>query len=511
MALATELRIDQQSAVPVYRQIADGVRAAASAGRLRPGHRLPATRDLARQLGVNRHTVVAAYECLAAEGRVRSHTGKGTFLVDAGDPDRPPARPEPSVEPADSWLAAFSRAVEGPNVAGLLSVYQAASVEGGISFAGSYPARDLMPVEAFARALATTLRHEGPQALGYGPTAGHPRLRQLLAARMRDRGSEIDAENVLITNGAQQAIDLVLHTFLERGDPVVIEEPTYTGALSVIGSIGARVIAVPVDEHGMRPDLLAIALERHRPRLLYVQPSFQNPTTAVMPESRRRELLSLAARHRCVVVEDDWAAGLRFEGSEPPTLHALAGGQVIYLSTFSKKLLPGLRVGWIAAPAPVTERLVLLKQIRDCGTSPLLQAALHAFLHDGGLEDHLHRVLPANRQRRDRMLAALERHMPADACWTRPEGGLFVWVTLPRSFDGPDLLLAAQARGVRYNSGELFHSNADGRHTMRLSYSTATPSQIDSGVAVLGELVRERWPDRPDACGRKAAEAVPVL
>ena len=501
------LQIDSDSAVPVYRQIAEGVRSAALDGTLPPGHRLPPTRDLARELGVNRQTVVAAYEHLASEGLVHSHTGKGTFLIDA---ER--AAPARDAAGTEGWLASFSRAVEGPNVGGLLSVYQTANASEGISFAGSYPSRELMPVEAFGHAVAATLRDGGHEALSYGPTAGHPPLRELLASRMRGQGSQIDPENILITNGAQQAIELVFHTFLERGDAVIIEQPTYTGALSVLASIGARVHAVPVDEGGMRLDLLEIELERHRPRLMYVQPSFHNPTTGVMDEERRRKLLALAARSRCIVVEDDWAEGLRFEGHEVPRLHALDGGRhVIYLSTFSKKLLPGLRVGWIAAPDSVTERLLRLKQIRDCGTSPLLQAALHAFLREGGLERHLAGVLPANRDKRDCMLQALERHFPDEVSWTRPEGGLFVWVTLPRGIDGPELFLAAQQRGVRYSSGELFHSNLEGSHTFRLTYSTATKSQIESGVEILGRLIRERWPVRAYSGGRKPVETLPVL
>jgi GntR family transcriptional regulator/MocR family aminotransferase len=497
------LTIEPESAVPVYRQIADGVLAAAREGRLKPGHRLPATRDLARELGVNRQTVVTAYEQLQGEGWVESHTGKGTFLVE-------PA-PAGGEQDEGEALNSFSRAVEGPNVAGLLSVYQAATASDGISFAGSYPSRELMPVEAFGEAVTLTLREQGHEALTYGPTAGHPPLRELLAAKMRERGSRVEPENLLVTNGAQQAIELIFHTFLERGDAVLIEEPTYTGALSVLGSIGARVVAVPVDDQGMRPDLLAIALERHRPRLLYVQPSFHNPTTAVMGEERRRRLLELAARSRTIVVEDDWAWELRFEGKVPRTLHALdEGAQVIYLSTFSKMLMPGLRVGWIASPPAVTERLMRLKQIRDCGTSPLLQASLHAFLSEGALEQHLARVLPAYRERRDCMLAALERHFPAEASWSRPEGGLFVWVRLPRGIDGQELVLEAQRRGVRYSNGDLFHSNADGSHTLRLTYSAASPAEIESGVKTLGELVRARRPAGREA-PRRPTETLPIL
>ncbi len=432
------------------------------------------------------------------------HTGKGTFLVE------PAADPQSQAD--EGWLTTFSRAVEGPNVGGLLSVFRMATATDGISFAGSYPAPDTMPIEAFSRLMAEALRESGRELLSYGPTAGHPPLRDLLASRMRDEGSRIEPENILIANGAQQAIELVFHTFLERGDAVVIEEPTYTGALSVLGSIGARVVPVPVDSEGMRPDLLAIALERHRPRLMYVQPTFHNPTTAVMSETRRRELLSLALRNRCLIVEDDWASGLRFEGPELPTLHALDGGQhVMYLNTFSKKLLPGLRVGWIAAPASAMERLMRLKQIRDCGTSPLLQGALYAFLSQGGLEEHLGRVLPANRQRRDCMIRALERSFPAEVKWTRAPGGLFLWVRLPREFDGRGLFLAAQQQGVRYSSGELFHNGTHGGHTLRLTYSTATPAEIETGIATLGELIRERWPGTSAASSRRPVETMPIL
>jgi len=295
------LQIDQGSSIPVYRQIADGVRSAARDGRLRPGHRLPPTRDLARHLGVNRQTVVAAYEHLASEGWVHSHTGKGTFLVDPRTVESTGPSPATTPGTTEGWLNAFSRAVDGPGVGGLLSVYQTATAIEGISFGASYPARELMPVEAFGRAMAATLREAGHDLLSYGPTAGHAPLRAWIAERMRASGSRVDPENLLITNGAQQAIELVFHTFLERGDAVVIEEPTYTGALSVLGSIGARAVAVPVDEQGIRPDLLAIALERHRPRLMYVQPSFHNPTTAVMGEERRRQVLALAEWSRCLV------------------------------------------------------------------------------------------------------------------------------------------------------------------------------------------------------------------
>ena len=498
------LEIDHGSDVPVYHQIAAGVRIAASDGRLRPGHRLPPTRDLARHLGVNRNTVVAAYEHLAEQGWVHSHTGRGTFLVVRRSAESPRGD-------GDTWFTAFSKAVEGAVEGGLQSIYRLAIATGGISFVGSYPASELMPKEAFARALARVLDECGPSVLAYGPTSGYPALRASIAEDMCRNGCAVESADILITNGAQQALDLVFRAFLERDHAVVIEEPTYTGALSVLGSIGARAVGVPVDEQGMRPDLLAIALERHRPRLIYVQPTFQNPTGRVMSEARRAEILTVAARFRCPIVEDDWAGDLRLEGSSLPTLYAMDGGRhVIYLSTFSKKLMPGLRVGWVAAPGAVIERLVELKRLADCGTSPLIQAALTLFLRDGGLENHLQRVHAAYRDRRDCMIRALQRHFPEQAQWTRPEGGLFVWVTLPSGFDGHELFVAARQKGVLYSRGDLFHSDATGRNALRLTFSAASPAQIEEGVAILGALVRERL-DHLDPAPETTIEAMPIL
>jgi GntR family transcriptional regulator/MocR family aminotransferase len=504
------LQIDLDSEVPVYRQIVDGVRAAALEGGLSPGHRLPPTRDLARQLCVNRNTVVAAYETLAEEGWVRSHTGKGTFLV-----WRPNAAAEgtESRGEADTWFTAFSRTAEGAAVGGLQTIYtMVVDPSAGISFVGSYPAGELIPVEPFRRAMHRTLGDHGAGALAYGPTAGNQALRETIAGEMSRQGPPVSPDDILVTNGAQQALEIVFRTFLDRGDAVIIEEPTYTGALSVFSALGVRTVGIPMDAEGIRPDLLAIALERHRPRLIYVQPTFHNPTTRVMSAARRRELLALANRFRCPIVEDDWAGDLRFEGEDLPTLHALDGGQhVIYLSTFSKKLMPGLRVGWLSAPPPVLERLIELKRIQDCGTSPLLQAALDVFLREGGLREHLDRIRPAYRERRDCMMEALQRHFPAEARWDRPIGGMFIWVRLPAAFDGDDLFVAARQNGVLYSRGELFHGDGSGRNTLRLTYSAASQEQIESGVATLGKLIRERWPDEDEPARQSAAETMPIF
>ena len=504
------LIIDTSAAMPVYRQIAEGIQTALRDGRLNVGQQLPPTRDLSKQLAVNRNTVIAAYDLLVELGVATGQTGRGTFLV--APRNGAPAADDQNANADDPWMGAFSRAVQGPGVSSLLTIYSVATSHEGISLAGGYPAGELMPVEPFARAMDKTLRERGAEVLSYGATAGYAPLRETIAAEMRRKGSPCDASSILVTNGSQQALELAFRTFVDPGDAVVVEDPTYTGAISALAALGARLVGVPLDDEGLRPDQLELALSRHRPRLMYVQPTFHNPTARVMSEARRRDILSIAARHRCVIVEDDWAGDLRFSGRDVPTLHSLDGGQnVLYLSTFSKKLLPGLRVGWVVAPEPVFARLLALKQIEDCGTSPLVQAALHAFIADGAQEEHLARVRTAYLSRSRAMDEAIRIHFPDGARFTRSAGGLFSWVTLPETVDADELFVAARERGVLIGRGSLFHVHGGGRNTMRLTFSAAGEDQIREGIAVLGDLLRQRWPKDRAASRERNFEAVPIL
>jgi DNA-binding transcriptional MocR family regulator len=499
--------IDFNGSEPVYRQIAVEIRRSILDGRMAVGSRLPATRDLAQTLGVNRNTVVAAFDTLANEGWVTSQTGRGTFVAER----RPTPTASPSVADGEMLRSGFSRTAESASVGGLQSIYRLAIQQGGISFVGSYPAADLLPVSSFAESLSTVLAENGAAVLGYGPTAGSPQLRETIAKKMRDDGSVVESDSILITSGAQQAIELVFRTFVERGDSVVIEQPTYTGAISVLNALGARIVGVGVDDEGLRPDLLEVALERHRPKILYVQPTFHNPTAAVMSAERRAQVVALCRRFNCLIVEDDWAGELRFEGDAEPTLHALDPTNVIYLSTFSKKLMPGIRIGWVAAPDTVLEKLVELKRLQDCGSSPLIQAALDHFLRAGGLTKHLEKAIPAYRARRDSICDALATHMPKEAVFRRPIGGMFVWVTLPIGFDGTGVAAEAQQRGVLYSRGDLFHGDGSGLNSFRLTFSAVDVCDIERGIAVLGELINERWLRGPSRDLSGATESMPIF
>lgn len=361
-----------------------------------------------------------------------------------------------------------------------------------ISFAGGLPAPESFPVAEVAAAVQAILHDRGPQSLQYGATEGYRPLRELIARRTSTDGHVVSVENVLITSGSQQALDLLGKVFLDVGDRVLLESPTYLAALQAWNAYEATYLELPLDEAGLDPAALEPAL-RGEPKFLYCVPNFQNPTGVTLSLARRQRLVALAAAHGMPLVEDDPYGSLRFEGDALPSLLTIAGavGGVIQLSTFSKTLAPGLRVGWVVAPAEVIGRLALAKQGTDLHTGTLDQYIVHELLAGGQIEAGLPAIVARYRERRDTMLTALAEHFPADVRWTRPTGGMFLWVTLPRGIDASDLLPAAVERGVAFVPGKSFFPNGGGENTMRLNFSNATPERIREGIARLGSLLRE--------------------
>lgn len=404
------------------------------------------------------------------------------------------------------WDAHWASAVGNISSSAIRELLKVIEQPGVISFAGGLPAPECFPAEEIGLAAERVLAREAGRVLQYGPTEGFPPLRDFLLGLMRGRGLPAGLDNLLVTNGSQQALDMIAKLLIDPGDLIVVENPTYMGALQAFRPYRPAFATLPMDDQGLRVDALErlladLAAENRRPKFLYTVASFQNPTGVTLSAERRRALVELAARYELPIVEDDPYGELRYSGEAPPLLAALdierwgAPRHVLYLSTFSKLLAPGLRVGWAVAPEPLLRRMVQVKQGLDLHTSSLAQAIAYEACRDGLLDRQIPRICAVYQARRDAMLAALERHMPPGTRWTRPDGGMFLWITLPEGYNTTELLaIALEQQRVAFVPGGAFHANGGGENTMRLNFSFSTPEQIVDGVRrlalVLGQALR---------------------
>ncbi|MGD0097109.1 MAG: PLP-dependent aminotransferase family protein [Terracidiphilus sp.] len=358
-----------------------------------------------------------------------------------------------------------------------------------ISFAGGLPAPELFPVDDVLRATERVLTEMGASSLQYSPSEGFAPLREVFAEESRKRGIDCRAEDVLIVTGSQQPLDLAGKIFLDAGDCVLTESPTYMAALQAFQSYGARFAAVPTDEEGLNPDELPALIERERPKFLYTIPNFQNPTGVTLTEERRKRLYSIAARYGLIVLEDDPYGALRYAGKTIAPIKALdTEGIVIYQSTISKTIAPGLRVGWVVASNEIRSKLTIAKQAADLHTSSLDQRIVHRYLTDCDSEGHIEKIRQAYGERFSIMDACLRETMPAGFTWTHPEGGMFLWVTCPEGINTNELMREAFARKVLFVPGQDFFSDAPGVRFMRLNFSNATANQIRDGIGRLAEV-----------------------
>ena len=471
------ITLDRDAETPLYRQLQARIADLLAEGSLVAGDKLPASRELAAELGVNRNTVTSAYEELVAKGLVRSHVGQGTFvsaeMAQAGVPFR------------------FSRAIEAAAAHVRPPAVPASGHEDPIDFASLVPDEELFPIEPFREVLDDVLEKDGKNLLQYGPTAGYPPLRTFIAERLRERAVEVSAENILIVNGSQQALDLVCRTLLDPGDRVAIESPTYTIVLPLLAQYRAEIDPVPMTDRGMDLEALEALLGRGvRPKLVFTMPTFHNPTGITMNLETRRRLLAISARYGVPVVEDDFDSDLRFDGEALPPLKALdEHDAVVHIGTFSKGLFPGLRLGWIAAPRPVVEVIGRSKLISDYHTSLLLQAAVLEFCRRGHYDRHLENLGTIYREKSRRLVAALERSLPKGVRWTLPQGGYAFWVTLPEGLSSEELVRASARKGVLFTPGTHFFARGSGRRHLRLSISRVPLDRIDEGVARLGRAL----------------------
>jgi len=403
-----------------------------------------------------------------------------------------------------AWTSRYAlrtKAVKSSAIRELLKITQKPGV---ISLAGGLPAPEVFPSKRFDEACHKVLSENGSSALQYGATEGYEPLREMIARNMARYGIQARVENVLITSGSQQALDLIGKLLINSGDRVLVEAPTYLGALQAFNVYGAEYISVPIDQDGLRTELLEKAL-RLGPKFMYVLPNFQNPGGTTLSEGRRHELVLLADKYGVPIIEDDPYGQLRYEGEHLPALlvvdrenlrrdNGYSIGNVIYLSTFSKTLAPGLRLGWIVAPPEVISKLVQLKQGADLHTSTFTQFVAYEVARDGFLDEHVKLIRKVYRERRDEMLSALTDFFPAEATWTRPLGGLFLWVTLPEGMNSRQLFQAALEQNVAFVPGDSFyaHDGHEGSRHLRLNFSNATGDQIREGIRRLSVALKSQ-------------------
>jgi 2-aminoadipate transaminase len=367
-----------------------------------------------------------------------------------------------------------------------------------ISLAGGLPDTSTFPPDSYASLMKTVAAESCARALQYGPTDGLSRVKGCIREVMDAEGMEIDADEVLVTTGGQQVIDLVCKTLIDPGDVVVAEAPTYPGAVPTFCAYQAEVVQVTMDRDGMRIDELEATLDElersgRRPKFIYTVPNFHNPAGVTMSLERRRDLVQIAAERELLVLEDNPYGLLRYEGTPLPTLRSLDGGQyVIYASTFSKILSPGVRLGWAAAPRPVLAKLNIGKQSADLCSSSISQYFVAAYFDSGPWEQYVRSLIEIYRRRRDVMLDALAEHFPRAAEWTHPEGGLFIWATMPAYIDTTDLLARALEQHVAFVPGRAAYVDGRGGSEMRLNFSGVGQEQIREGVRRIGEVVREQ-------------------
>ena len=464
--------LTHETEIPLYRQLFARIAEKIRSGELARGERLPATRELASQLGLNRTTVSAAYELLEAEGLISGQVGRGSFVtghLSANGVDW--SQLLERSEGASGGPAGFDQSV--------------------VSFVMSRPSRALFPLDEFRASCSTVLaRADLADVLQLGSPGGYGPLRRHLLEEARTQGLAGAGDDLIITNGCQQAMDLICRVLLRPGDAVAVEDPIYPGLKNLLVGMGARLIGVPVGADGMELGPLERVLEREKPRFIVVTSNFQNPTGTTLPLTSRKALMEAANAAGVPIIENDAYGELRYSGEALPAIKSLDHGVgTVLLRSFSKISFPGLRVGWAVGPKPLVDRLRQAKEAADLHTDQLSQAVLLDFVESGRLEAHRARVLQAGAERLAATLDACRQFLPAGTRWTKPEGGMNVWVRLPEPLDAGELLSRAQKEGVAYLPGRYFAVSRHEPGALRLSFAGLPPDQIQAGLAVLGRIV----------------------
>lgn len=483
--------LDRDSSLPLYQQIKAHLRQGILSGSLAPETRLPACRQLARDLGVNRITVENAYSELEADGLVFSRMGSGTYVLPPA-----PLPPVPKTASGTAWPF-WQQSLPAKNAVTRLAateeMLKAAGHPNPINFASGISDSRQFPAEDFRKTLQTVMRRDGISAMDYGERNGYGPLREGITHILASQGLQTHPENILITAGSQQAITLIAQTLLKPEDIILVESPTYSIAMELFRALGFRLVGIPVDKQGMQVEKLEKLLQQHHPKLIYTIPNFHNPTGTCLNSARRRQLIVLADRYNVPILEDDFVGDLRYEGRAQPSLKSLdPGGHVIYVSTFSKMLMPGLRVGFLVADGPVYDSLFGLKRLSDLATSTLIQRALEAYVTVGRYQAYLRRSCQIFRTRRDAMVTAINRYLPAGVAFDPPQGGLHLWLRLPDGLSSDELLPLACQAGVAFNPGSsCFPDGLGEQGWMRLNFAASAVDEIEDGIQRLGKAIKQ--------------------
>lgn len=479
------LRLNPDSSVPLYLQIVGGLTASIRNLSLPPGIKLPPERELARLLGISRTTAINAYSLLEERGLVSSRVGSGTYVTGCeSGADAPKLHSMP-------WEQLFTPAYKTPLASIMRSIIASPTAGDTISLAAGMPDPNLYPVEMIQAALDKNRRLFDLADLGLIATEGYAPLRRSLAAWQSRLGTKTSPEQILIVSGSQQGLYLIVKSFIEPRDYVIVESPTYLGAIQVFESAGARLLCLPRSgsiDLAMFEDYLI----RYRPKLFYIMADYKNPTGQTMPLPERQELLRLAARHRLAIIEDDPYGLLYYNSPPPPPLKQLdTYGGVIHLGTFSKIVFPGLRTGWVQAEPPVINRLAQEKQYVDLHSHNLAQMILHICLQEDSLSPHLIRVRREYKKRRDAMSSAIRRYCGTAMDFEPVSGGLYLWGRLDPSVAPLELLRRAAAAGVSFVPGDAFYTHGTESHEIRLCFATHPEDILSEGIRRLGRILTD--------------------
>jgi len=498
------LEYDRTSSKPLYLRIAQLFAEKIKDQIIPAGTKLPPERELARLLSVSRTTAINAYRRLEQEGLVRTKVGSGTYVLE----NIKPVTGRTSVVPWPELFKVFPRTHISSAIMELMDTPVSKNF---ISMAAGMPDPRLYPLDTFSSLYSKYIAVADPADFGHIPTEGYFPLRSSIARMLKHRGISAQPENIMIVSGSQQGLYLISKAILEPGDYIVVESPTFVGAIQAFQAAGARILSLP-GTGSLSLSLLEDYLIRYRPKLFYIMPTFQNPSGRVLSLNERRELLNLASRYGLGILEDDPYRDIYFAGEPPPSLKSLDSSNcVLYLSTFSKILLPGLRIGWLVAPPSVINRLSLDKQYLDLHSGNIAQWLIHLFLEEGNLPGHLLKVRGEYEKRRDAMVNAIRSCFNGELQYEAPDGGFYLWCKLQSSYSSRQLLQEAAKMSVSFVPGEVFFAAPSGDREMRLCFATHRESKLIEGIERLAGALKKTMQNKKNAPVPSGTATRPII